>query len=273
MAAAIVSIALSGCERPSAMVVLRGGPSLLDVFRHVGGEYEQAHSGVEIVPEFNCPLCVLPVIDGAVGRIDVVVATGSRDIERFRESDEVAFGEPIPFGTGALALAVPLASNTAIHALGDLLDDRVSSVGISDPETTELGRATKQAMSNAGIWEELRAAGAGGDGKLKIAPTGCKLLQWLRLGECDAAIVFDFCVSGAKPPARLVDRLRPGTYDPVPLMMAVNERSPSRVEAQRFVAYVTGTEGARSLVAAGVSPAEAHQPDALRDHTERDEQL
>lgn len=254
LAAAVATVALSGCAKAPATVVVRGGPSLLDVFQRVGAEYERLHPGTDVVPEFNCPICVLPTIDGAAGRIDVIVATGERDITRFDATDQIAFGTPTAFGTATLALAVPAESNADVRGLGDLLTEQVETIGIGDPETTELGRATKQAMGRAGIWDELYSAGASGAGKLKTARTGCKLLQWLRLGECDAAVVFDFCVSGPNPPARLVDRLPASTYEPVTLVLAVNERSSAGAQARHFAEFVTGPEGARVLAAAGVAP-------------------
>ncbi len=247
-------VALSGCETAPETVVVRGGPSLLDVFQRVGAEYERLHPGTDIVPEFNCPICVLPTIEGAVERIDVIVATGERDIMRFGATDQIAFGTPTAFGTATLALAVSAESKADVRGLGDLLTEQVETIGIGDPETTELGRATRQAMGRAGIWDELYTAGASGTSKLKTARTGCKLLQWLRLGECDAAVVFDFCVSGPNPPARLVDRLPASTYEPVTLVLAVNERSSAGAQARHFAEFVTGPEGAGVLAAAGVAP-------------------
>ncbi|HCU35175.1 MAG TPA: hypothetical protein DGT21_06830 [Armatimonadetes bacterium] len=254
LATAIAAVALSGCAKAPEKIVVRGAPSLLDVFQRVGAEYERLHPGIDIVPEFNCPICVLPAIEGAVGRIDVIVATGERDITRFGATDQIAFETPVAFGTATLALAVPAESDVDIRGLGDLLTEPVRTVGIGDPDTTELGRATKQAMSRAGIWDELSTAGHSGASKLKTARTGCKLLQWLRLGECDAAVVFDFCLLGPSPPARLVQRLPASTYQPVTLVLAVNERSSVADRARHLAEFVTGPEGAGVLSTAGVTP-------------------
>ncbi len=130
-------------------------------------------------------------------------------------------------GPGAAARHAPL-------QLTDLAAADVRTVVIADPAHAPYGRAAREALERAGLWDRLRA-------RLVYAPNVAQAFRVVEGGNADAGLVALSAVHGATPASyTLVDTTR---YAPIRQAAAVVARSTRQAEAGRFLEYATGGAG------------------------------
>jgi molybdate transport system substrate-binding protein len=70
----------------------------------------------------------------------------------------------------------------APSGVADLADPRFKRIAIADPDHAPYGRAAKEALERAGIWEKVQSRVVMGD-------TVMHALQYTETGNADAAII------------------------------------------------------------------------------------
>ena len=96
-------------------------------------------------------------------------------------------GMPVAYGVGQLVLFKPKSSKLTLAAgLRSLLDfdstDSVHRIAMADPETAPYGRAAKQALVNAGLFETIQS-------RLVIGVNALQAAQFAISGSVDAALI------------------------------------------------------------------------------------
>lgn len=120
-------------------------------------------------------------------------------------------------------------------SLADLANPRFARIAIANPAHAPYGRAAKQALENAGIWQQLEGE------RIKYGDSVQAAMQYAKSGAVDAAIVaLSLAVvtdGGAFLP---IDQSQ---YDPLEQQMVVCGTGPEADAAREFVAFVSAAEG------------------------------
>ena len=128
-------------------------------------------------------------------------------------------------------------------ALSDLVDEKYRRVAIANPEVAPYGKAAKQALVSAGLWERL-------EGRLVFGENVRQTLQLAQTGNVEAAIVADALVYDAKEAVRI----DPGLHEPLIQALVVCKNGGNRAGGEAFVKRVLSEEGAAVLEKYGFAP-------------------
>lgn len=146
-----------------------------------------------------------------------------------------------PYGLGRITLWTPADSPLQIESLSDLTDPRVKRIAIANPDHAPYGRAAREALQSAGLWEELQP-------KIVLAENVLQALQFADSGNVDVAFVArSLSVQGegswVPVPAEL--------HDPIEQTLAVIPGSPQEEWGRRYAEFVNGPVGRPILDAYG----------------------
>lgn len=169
--------------------------------------------------------------------IDVFLSADQSYIDRLQARGLIIDDTKQLYALGHLALAGNRASGTAVTRLEDLVRPGIKHIAIANPEIAPYGRAARQALQSAGIWEELRP-------KLVYGENVRQALQFVQTGDADAGIVALSIVGVPEVAAVPVDE---ELYDPLRQALAVVRGTHQEDAARQFAAFVTGPQGRNIL--------------------------
>src|SRR5262245_61281695 len=208
------------------------------------GDRFRARSGIAITPTFlSSGVLAQQIKQGAP--YDVFLAANEafvRDLAR----DGVIRPESVhAYARGSLVLAVYGELGGRVGSLADLAGPEVKKIALASPETAPYGRAGKQALERAGLWEKLQP-------KIVVAESVRQALLYAQKGDAEAALVGRAIAD--LPEVRTVE-IDPKLYDPIVQAMGTVADSPRQDVAKTFVEFVMSDEGQAMLKTFGFQPA------------------
>ena len=133
-----------------------------------------------------------------------------------------------------LVVATPMGSRMNLASMDELLSPEVGKVLIGDPSTAPFGRYTKQAMFNAGIWNEVKH-------KIETKKHITLLAETLKDSPPDTVgVLFATNMSEGLQRQFTVDTV---SHEPIRYYSAIVKEARQREEAGRFADYLNGDVG------------------------------
>lgn len=249
---ALLALVFSGCSGGFA------GPGPTSVGT-VGGGYEAAGSGVtltvsaasdlavaldELGRRFTEQTGVAVVVNlGSSGQlaqqiergapVDVFFSADREYVDELVEKGIVSLEDTALYGLGRLTLWTRAVNAVRVETLSDLTDPAVKRIAIANPDHAPYGRAARQALQSAGLWEDLQS-------KIVMAENVLQALQFADSGNADVALIArSLSVQGdgrwTLVPAEL--------HRPIEQTLAVISQSPNVAWGRRFAEFVTGSAG------------------------------
>ncbi|WP_435007920.1 molybdate ABC transporter substrate-binding protein [Tundrisphaera lichenicola] len=199
-------------------------PVLASAFRSKGG--------VEVVPSFGSSGQLAEQIrQGAP--FDLFLSADRRFVERLADEGAIRPGSVKPYARGSLILALKADSPLVVKGLADLAQSGIKFVAIANPETAPYGRAAKQAMERAGIYQEVQT-------RLVQAGSVRQALQMVQSGNAEVGIV-GRSIADAKG-IRWIP-LPLDSSDPIDQYLGVVARSGRVEEASKLAEFLLSEDG------------------------------
>jgi molybdate transport system substrate-binding protein len=212
------------------------------------GDGFQARSGIVIAPTFlSSGVLAQQIKQGAP--YDVFLAANESFVRDLAGGGFIRPESVHAYARGSLVLAVYGEMGGQIRSLGDLTRPEVKKIALANPETAPYGRAGKQALERAGLWEKLQP-------KIVVAESVRQALLYAQKGDAEAALV-GRAIAGV-PEVRTVE-IDPRLYDPIVQAMGIVADSPRRADAEAFVEFVLSDEGQAILKEFGFQSAAADE--------------
>ncbi len=248
-----LSLALSACRHPQPEPLrVAAAADLSLAFAEVGEAYEK-RTGRRVVFSF-----------GASGLLERQIAEGA-PFDAFAAADTSYADEAVRSGacrqdtkaiyaTGHIVLYQAENASFRVSSLADLADPRIARVAIANPAHAPYGRAAKQALQRAGVWDRVQE-------KLVYGENVQQTLQFAQSGNADAAIVarsLTIATPGESAP------IEPSLHDPIAqaLVVCSNGRAGWQ-QGLQFARFVQSAEGQEILRRFGFSvPGPSATPDA-----------
>ena len=207
----------------------------------------RSRGGVEVVPSFGASGQLAEQIrQGAP--FDVFLSADRKFVERLAGEGIVKPDSVRPYAQGSLVLALDAKSALDVKGLADLAQPGIKFVAIANPETAPYGRAAKQALERAGLFESIRP-------KLVQAGSVRQALQMVQSGNAEVGIV-GRSIADAKG-IRSVPLPSDG-YDPIVQHLGVVARPARSEDAAKFVDFLLSADGQGMLADFGFAkPSEA----------------
>lgn len=172
-------LALTGCrsKRAGRQVTVAAASDLAIAFEEVGRAF-QKKTGIKPVFRFGSSgllatqvkeLAPFDVYASAnVSFVDQVVASGACLADTQRNY--------------ALGRIVVWSASQRITSLADLAEPRFAKLSISHPDHAPYGKAAREALEAAGVWDQVK-------GRMVYGENVRQTMQWAQTGDVDASIV------------------------------------------------------------------------------------
>jgi molybdate transport system substrate-binding protein len=229
---------LAACKpapAPVETLKVAAASDLTFAFRDIGALYEKT-TGQPVVFSF-----------GATGMLERQIAEGA-PFDAFAAAsasfadDAVASGACLgdsktPFATGRIVLFAASDAGPAV-TLADLTQDRIAKIAIANPDHAPYGRAAKQALQRAGLWDKVAA-------KIVYGENVQQTMQFAQSGNADVAIV-----------ALALAVVTPGQWTPIAaelheridqVLVACKGGRAGSDAGRRFIAFV-GSEAGQGIM-------------------------
>jgi molybdate transport system substrate-binding protein len=225
----------------AADLVVSAASSLTDAFQAVGKAYETKHPGTHVVLNFAASDVLLrQIASGAPA--DVFASADETAMDKAVAAKAIDPATRQDFASNRLVLIVPKGGQAHLTSPADLKSDAVKRVAYGDPASVPVGRYTKSALEQQGLWEAVSAKGV-------LAQNVRQSLDYVARGEVDAGFVFATDATLMKDKvdvAAIVATPKPITYP-----IAVVTGSKQAKEAVMFEAFVQSPEGRGILAGFG----------------------
>jgi molybdate transport system substrate-binding protein len=189
---------------------------------------------VKVTFNFAASRALLQQIEGGLPA-DVFIAPEPRDMEEARTKGLIIADTEQVYAVGRLALATSPRMGFALEELEQLTRPEVKQVVIGNPETAAYGRAAEEALTSAGLWEQIKP-------KLVYGENMAQVVQYLQSGNVEAGLVaLSVVIDGTAGLTYVV--ANESLHQPIRHTVAVLKDTRHEELARRFVAFVRGPEG------------------------------
>jgi molybdate transport system substrate-binding protein len=181
----------AGCHRSAPVsaqpIKVAAAADLAFAFPEVGALYEKT-TGEHVVFSFGSTgLLERQIAEGAP--FDAFAAASASFADDAVASGACLADSKASYAIGRIVLLAGSATPSAPATLADLDDPRFAKIAIANPEHAPYGRAAKQALERAGIWEKISS-------RIVYGENVQQTLQFAQSGNADAAIVAMSLVAG-----------------------------------------------------------------------------
>lgn len=225
----------------AADLVVSAASSLTDAFRSVGKAYEAKHPDTHVVLNFAASDVLLrQIASGAPA--DVFASADQTAMDKAAAARAIDPSTRQDFATNRLVLIVPRGATVKVASPADLKGAAVKRVAYGDPASVPVGRYTKAALEQQGLWEAVSAKGV-------LAQNVRQSLDYVARGEVEAGFVFATDATIMKDKVSVAATVP--TPKPISYPIAVVAGSKQATEAKSFEAFVQSAEGRGILAGFG----------------------
>ncbi len=186
---------------------------------------------------------------------DLFFAADESYVKGLGDKGRVEPGTTRVYAEGRLALVVNTKSGAeaqSLKSLASLADVRIKRVAIANPDHAPYGRAAREALQEAGVWESVRP-------RLVYGENVRQALRFVQTGNAPAGIV---ALSVADAPGVTPFAVDPALHAPINQAAMVVRGTSMGAEARAFIEYVTGPDGRAIMKSHGFFPPNAGGPEA-----------
>lgn len=230
--AALPGLACSRKPASAEPLKVAAAADLSFAFKDIGEAYEKK-TGEKVVFSFGATgLLEKQVAEGAP--FDVFAAANVSYAEDAVKAGACLEDSKAIYATGHLALYTT--KDAAFHprSIADLTDARVTRIAIANPEHAPYGKAAREALQRAGVWDKVQP-------KIVYGENVQQTLQFAQSGNADVAIV---ALSLATVTPGITAPVPTSLHDPIDqALVACSHGKAGVAGARQFIAFVQSPEG------------------------------
>jgi len=235
--AVVAAAALApGCRRsPDAqakpVIKVAAAADLGTAFQEVGQAYEKK-TGQRVTFSFGSTgLLAKQIAEGAP--FDLFAAANTSFVDDVVKAGACEGDSRALYARGRIVAWTKRDAPLAPASLEDLKDPRYAKVSIANPEHAPYGKAARQALVKAGVWDDVSKKAVYGENVQQA-------LQFAQSGNAEVAIV---ALSLAISSGGRYLAIDPATHEPLDQALVVCKGTAPAADARAFAAYVGSDEG------------------------------
>jgi len=202
--------------------------NLTGVFAQIGQAFTQQTS-IHVVFSYASTAQLGQQIENAAP-FDVFAAADTVHVDELVRDGKILPESRVVYARGRLALWDPHGS---VKKLEDLSEPSIRFVAIAKPEAAPYGEAAVESLKSLGIWDKVQP-------KVVYATNINMAKQYAATGNADAAFTAYSLVQHESGRVLIVDEK---LHQPIDQAVGIVSGSSRKVDAKRFVAFLTGKEG------------------------------
>jgi molybdate transport system substrate-binding protein len=223
LAMCLILFPLAGCSHPpvsQAEVLVAAAADLTRALPELARDFEK-RNGVKVVPTFGpSGSLAQQIANGAP--VDVFLSADQRFVTQLVDAHQADGASRRVYARGRLVLYAP---SMRLDDIGALRAPSVKRIAIANPEIAPYGRAAKQALERAKIWDEVR-------GKVVFAENVRQAMEMANSGNAEAALT---ALSLAPDVKTIVPE---SLYDPIRQEGVLVSRANANPHAKAFLDYL-----------------------------------
>lgn len=239
----VVLAACSSAKKDDAVgaktIRVAAASDLARAFTEVGAKFE-AKTGVKTVFDFGSSgLLAKQIEQGAP--FQLYAAANRAFAEQVVKSGKCDASTLALYSRGRVVL---FSKNGVIPKLEDLTDPKYKRIGIANPDHAPYGKAAKQALEKAGIYDAVKD-------RLVLAENVQQAMTYAKEGSVDISFVALSLAIANETKAYLAVEL--DLHDPLEQTMVVCGSGPATESAKELAKYIVGDEGRTIMESYGFS--------------------
>lgn len=213
-------------------LIVSGAASLINAMAEIKTAFENANPQWQVFANFAGSGQLLQQIE-AGAPVDVFISADQETMDRAQKAGLLDDASRVDFTANELLLVVPIDA-ADINKLSDLAIAKVERVALGEPDAVPAGSYTRQALVNAGLWQQLEA-------KMVYGLSVKQALDYVALGEVDAAFVYATDARLATQKVRVVASMT--GHKPIIYPVALLHSCAHQEAAQAFITFLQSNAG------------------------------
>jgi molybdate transport system substrate-binding protein len=238
-AALLTACGTRRAPEPATKLTVAAAANLTDVFDKLGGAFK-ARTGIEVIFSYASTAELAQQIDSGAP-FDLFAAADIEHVDSLISTGKLTADSRSVYALGQLALWIPEVEQSGVRELKDLRGHQVRFIAVAQPEFAPFGKATIEALRNAGLLDALRS-------KIVYANSISQAKQFAKSRNADAAFTAYSLVLHEHGTVLKID---PKLYHPIEQALAIVTASPRIQEAQQFRSFLLGPDGRTILTGGG----------------------
>jgi molybdate transport system substrate-binding protein len=223
----------AGDGAPAKVVHVGAASDLTQAFQELGAAFEKK-SGIK--PDFNFSssgLLAKQIEQGAP--LYLFAAANKSFVDQVVKAGKCDAGSAQLYSRGRLVM---WAKGGAPAKITDIVDPKYKRIGIANPDHAPYGKAAKQALEKAGIYDQVKD-------RLVLGENISATFTYAKEGSVDVAFVALSLAIGSD--AQLYSPVELDLHDPLEQTMVVCGKGPEADAARQLESFITSDEG-RSIM-------------------------
>jgi len=224
------------------VITVSAASSLTEAFTNISSQFEKENPGTNVSLNFGGSGSLRMQIEGGAP-VDVFASADEKQMNILGNKSLIVNSSRKDFAHNSLVLIVPENSTLNITNIKDLNDPKVQKISIGNPDTVPVGEYTSLALTEAGLWSQLKD-------KMVLAENVKQVLVYVEGGDVEAGFVYITDAKTAQSGTIKIVTSVPVSM-PISYPIAVVSSTNHQASSQKFIDFVTGTEGQEILKEAG----------------------
>jgi molybdate transport system substrate-binding protein len=232
-----------------AELTVSAASDLTPAFQELGKIFEQTN-GTRVVFNFGSTGQLAQQIEQGAP-VDLFAAANASFIDELEQKGLIISETKAAYAQGRLTIWIRKDSPLRIDRVEDLAAPEVKRVAIATPEHAPYGKAAKEALGRAGVWDAVSS-------KLVFGENISQTLQFAESGNVDAAIVALSLSINSGGKWKLIPT---ELHNPLTQTLAVIRGAKNEAAARKFAVFINAPEGRQVMRRYGfVLPGEEAAP-------------
>ncbi len=234
---------LVGGQNQSQTLTVSAAANVQPAFEEIGERFTQ-ETGIEVVFNFGSTGQLAQQVE-AGAPVDVFASADVGYVDDLDGRNLIIRSTRANYARGQLVLWMREGAEPVVSNLMDLTNDNVERFAIANPDHAPYGRAAREALQAAGIWDELQS-------KIVYGESVRDAQQFAATGNVDVALIpYALAIHEEEGTSIMVEE---DLHEPLIQAIAVVQATQHEEEARQFVEFVTGTVGREVLQSYGYAP-------------------
>lgn len=220
-------------QKEQVELTVSAAVSLTDALSEIQNLYESTHAGVRLHFNFGGSGALQKQLEQGAPA-DLFFSAAGKQMKQLVEEQVVNANDQMSLLTNELVVIVPSDSKAIVNSEAGLLEDRLRTVAIGIPDSVPAGSYAKEALTNAGLWDQLQP-------KLVQAKDVRQVLQYVSTGNADAGIVYKTDALSTSD-VNIAYVIAPSTHTAIEYPLGIVAATKHREEAEQFYRYLQTEE-------------------------------
>lgn len=244
LAATLLTAGCGAKEEPVELTILAAA-SLTDVCNEIKDLYEAEHENVTLNFSYGSSGALQTQIEEGAPA-DVFMSAATKQMTALNDEGLMDSDSITELLENKIVLVVPADSDTDLSSFEEVVTDKVSMIGLGEPESVPVGQYSEEVFTYLGMLDEVQAkANYGSDVRT--------VLSWVETGAVDCGVVYATDAYSTEN-VKIVAEAPDGSCQEVIYPVGVVKASKNADAAQEFVDYLQQEETLALFEGYGFSP-------------------